>query len=68
MYSILYSVHQDVCIKAGECEGVAEQTLKKHYHADEVKKLFPDGRISVVFTKGKSLGQNLVSSKHGHEC
>jgi hypothetical protein len=44
------------------------ETLAKYSHSDEVNKLFPDGRVPVVFTKGKSLGQMLVSSKHGHEC
>jgi hypothetical protein len=35
-----------------------KETLAKHSHCEEVKKLFPEGRIPVVFTKGKSLGQH----------
>jgi hypothetical protein len=42
------------------------EVLAKHCHDPKVHKLFPDGHIPLVYRKGQSLGQLLVSAKHGH--
>jgi hypothetical protein len=44
------------------------KVVEKHSQSESIRKLFPEGRVPVVFTKGRSLGQLLVSSKHGHDC
>jgi hypothetical protein len=44
------------------------KVVEKHSQSKYINELFPEGRVPVVFTKGRSLGQLLVSSKHGHDC
>jgi hypothetical protein len=59
-FSLMHTA-RDVNVKC-----LLNEALARHYHHPKVQKLYPEGHIPLVYKKGRSLGQELVSAKHGH--